>query len=726
MDIIKFILDLLYKRVTDINQSVNFSLLELLSAYNSRNNLFVSQQKATIEDIESGLLYLSKVNTLEIDGNFLVFYNSLQIKRLQLDNRQRYTKENYKIFQDFYTQKMQQIHIVGEYANLMTSSFNRALDYVLDYFNMDYMRFIKKYFKGNRLGEIQRNITANRYKKLFEGLSPIQQKIIDDNTSQNIVITAGPGSGKTMVLVHKLASLLLLEDVKSEQLLMLTFSRAAAIEFKKRLIDLIGSAAYYVEIKTFHSYCFDLMGQIGSVEKSNTVVKDTAKMIEDGEVEVSKITKTVLVIDEAQDMNEEEFLLIKSLMRINENMRVIAVGDDDQNIYAFRGSNSEYMKSLITEFHAKSYKMVDNYRSDKLIVDLANKFSKFISNRMKNSNIKSLSKNDGKVLLTKTHSQHVDEVGTKIFYETYQKEGTCCILTHTNDTAYRIHQDLIDHGYKAKVIQENNYFTLDNLYELRCFLRKLKSICKTQFISQEDWDECYKGFMSYFQNSHFINECQALLTDFDKLNKYKYISDLEIFLKESNFSDFITPKEDTILISTIHKAKGKEFDNVYLVLEDYQKLDNEEKRTIYVGITRAKHFLSITYDNEIFDNLHIKGVQHNIDDNRYEEMNKVVFPLSLKDVNLKYYKNLKVQRLLKNPYNNYSIKIIENGLTFENNAQNQGTLYYSKARIQKLDEFLQKGYAIDKAEFYCFVYWMDHDTEEEYLIALPILYLSKI
>lgn len=724
IDIIKFILDLMYQKVTDINQSVNFSLLEILSAYNSRSNLFASQQKAKIEDIESSLLYLSKVNALEIDGNFLVFYNSLQIRRLQLDNRQKYTKENYKILQDFYTQKMQQIHIVGEYANLMTNSLNRALAYVFDYFNMDYMLFIKKYFKGNRYGEIQRNITANKYKKLFDGLSPIQREIIDDNTSQNIVVTAGPGSGKTMVLVHKLASLLLLEDVKSEQLLMLTFSRAAAIEFKKRLIDLIGSAAYYVEIKTFHSYCFDLMGQIGSVEKSDTVVKDTAKMIEDGEVEVSKITKTVLVIDEAQDMNDEEFSLIKSLMRINENMRVIAVGDDDQNIYAFRGSSSTYMKSLITEFNAKSYEMVDNYRSDKLIVSLANRFSKFISNRMKSSDIKSLSINDGKVLLTKTRSNHVDEVGIKIFYETYKK-GTCCILTHTNDTAYRIHQDLIDRDYKAKVIQENNYFTLDNLYELRCFLRKLKSICKTQSISQEDWDTCYKGFMNYFQNSHFINECQALLNDFDKLNKYKYISDLEIFLKESNFSDFITPEENTILISTIHKAKGKEFDNVYLVLEDYQKLDDEEKRAIYVGITRAKHFLSITYDNEIFDNLYIKGVQHNVDDNRYEEMNKVVFPLSLKDVNLKYYKNPKIQRLLKNPYNNYSIKIIENGLTFENNAQDQGTLYYSKARIQKLNDFLQKGYKIDEAEFYCFVYWTDHDTEEEYLIALPILYLSK-
>ena len=71
------------------------------------------------------------------------------------------------------------------------------------------------------------------------------------------MVAAGPGIGKTRVLVHKLASLLLLEDVKHEQLLMLTFSRAAATEFKQRLMGLIGNAAHFVEIKTFHSYCFD-------------------------------------------------------------------------------------------------------------------------------------------------------------------------------------------------------------------------------------------------------------------------------------------------------------------------------------------------------------------------------------------------------------------------------------------------------------------------------------
>lgn len=90
-------------------------------------------------------------------------------------------------------------------------------------------------------------------------------------------MAAGPGSGKTRVLVHKLASLLLLEDVKHEQLLMLTFSRAAATEFKQRLMQLIGNAAHFVEIKTFHSYCFDLMGRVGNLSEAGDVVKQAAE-----------------------------------------------------------------------------------------------------------------------------------------------------------------------------------------------------------------------------------------------------------------------------------------------------------------------------------------------------------------------------------------------------------------------------------------------------------------
>lgn len=226
----------------------------------------------------------------------------------------------------------------------MVRDYNAALQYVQDYFQMDYKKFVSKYFKGERVWEIERNVTPEKYRQLFGTLSEKQLDIINDKDSRCIVVAAGPGSGKTRVLVHKLASLLLLEDVKHEQLLMLTFSRAAATEFKQRLMDLIGNAAHFVEIKTFHSYCFDLLGRVGNLDDAKGVVLRAAQMINDGEVEPNRIAKTVLVIDEAQDMSAEEFNLVSALMKANEEMRVIAVGDDDQNIFEFRGSNSMYIR----------------------------------------------------------------------------------------------------------------------------------------------------------------------------------------------------------------------------------------------------------------------------------------------------------------------------------------------------------------------------------------------
>ena len=151
---------------------------------------------------------------------------------------------------EFYKQKIQQVHIVGEYANLMVRDYNSALQYVQDYFQMDYKKFITKYFKGERVSEIQRNLTPQKYKQLFGQLSKRQMEIISDKDSRCIVVAAGPGSGKTRVLVHKLASLLLLEDVKHEQLLMLTFSRAAATEFKQRLMELIRSEEHTSELQS--------------------------------------------------------------------------------------------------------------------------------------------------------------------------------------------------------------------------------------------------------------------------------------------------------------------------------------------------------------------------------------------------------------------------------------------------------------------------------------------
>ena len=130
-------------------------------------------------------------------------------------------------------------------------------------------------------------------------------------------------------------------------------------------------------------------------------------MINRGEVEPNKIGKTVLVIDEAQDMSAEEYALVKALMDNNEEMRVIAVGDDDQNIFEFRGSDSQYLYQLTKEPNSRFIEMTENYRSSKHVVAFANAFVKGIGRRMKVTPIVSMANEDGHVEVIRHTSQYI-------------------------------------------------------------------------------------------------------------------------------------------------------------------------------------------------------------------------------------------------------------------------------------------------------------------------------
>lgn len=294
-----FVVDHLYQANLDAKTNnreealVQFSEKELLEAYKNQISLF-TKEPISYKDLERTLLYLSKTNSMQLEDGFLVLYNALEIHRIEKSNLIKYKLDDYEKLNNFYKMKMQQIHIVGEYANMMVRDSKQALTFVSDYFSLEYKMFLNKYFKGNRHDEINHNITPRQYHKIIDELSPRQKEIIEDKDSQYIMVAAGPGSGKTRVLVHKLASLMLLEDVKHEQLLMLTFSRSAAIDFKEKLRKLIGGASAYLTAKTFHSYAFDLLGKMGDLSESDSVVETAVRMIREGEIEHSKITKKFL------------------------------------------------------------------------------------------------------------------------------------------------------------------------------------------------------------------------------------------------------------------------------------------------------------------------------------------------------------------------------------------------------------------------------------------------
>lgn len=647
-------------------------------------------------------------------------YNQLTIERLERDNHKKYTKEDYGKLFHYYESKIQQIHIVGEYAKKMISDYKEALQFVKDYFQLNYQAFLYKYFKGSRQNEIKRNITPSKFKQLFGELSPAQLKIINDNESKHIVVAAGPGSGKTRILVHKLASLLLMEDVKHEQLLMVTFSRAAATEFKKRLITLIGNAATYVEIKTFHAYCFDLLGKVGTLEKSAEIIKKATDKIKSKEVEISRITKTVLVIDEAQDMDEDEFNLIRALMEQNEEMRVIAVGDDDQNIYEFRGSSAKYLDRFIAENKAVKYELIENYRSKANLVDFANQFVSRISRRLKSIPIVPKQTDNGRIKLVRYQSQHlvvplVNDICAS------ELKGTVCALTKTNEAALAIAGLLSKLGIRAKLIQTNDEFNLYNLAELRFFTNQLNAPGDVFVISDELWLKAQRALFSRYHNSENLELCQNIIKDFAAANpKSKYKSDWEIFIRESKLEDFFSLKGDTVFVSTIHKAKGKEFDNIFLMLDNFNPTDDESKRLLYVAMTRARQNLSIHLNSSFLDNIAVENMEKIYDDKMYSPPDEIAMQLSHKDVWLDYF--LHVQGLVAQLTSGDALTLAGDKCL---NAKGQTVVKFSQRFIGQIESNKKINYAPTGAKVNFIVYWLKEGATQEIAIVLPEVYFSK-
>ena len=706
------LIDYLYAKDADSQSGgdavVGFSVIELKEELN--HNLFGNFAGA--DEIEDALYYLLKIGALKIEGGFLVIYNAMRLERLKKGNDARYKKEHYAKLEEYYQNKRQQIHIVGEYANRMITDYSEAMAFVDDYFVMNYDKFLQKYFK-RRKEEINRNITHNKYAQLFGELSAAQQKIIKDQTANCIVVAAGPGSGKTKLLTHKLASLFMMEDIKHEQMLMLTFSRAAATEFKKRLMTLIGNAANFIQIMTFHSYCFDLLGKVGDLEKSDSIIYQTVEKINAGAVDFTRLTKTVLVIDEAQDMSAAEYSLVKTLMEKNDGLRVIAVGDDDQNIYEFRGSDSAYFKSLLKEPGAKKYELLANYRSNANIVEFANLFADRISQRMKTMPVMPHKKDNGVISVCKMTAENI-AIPVVNAVKDIKPSGATCVVTRTNEEALNIVGLLLKNGIAAQKIQTNNDFSLYNLAELRDFIDDIGAGDDSYAINDEAWQRAKANLHKKYAASDDLPGALKLIEDFEETNnKTKYKSDFKQFVRESKLEDFVAAAAGKVLVSTIHQTKGREFDNIFLALSRYAKLDDTKKREIYVAITRAKQNLYILYNGDYFDRVNVKNMQRRSDKADYPLPEQIRLQLSHKDVVLDFFAGRKEE--VNALVSGQELSLRDAGC-FIGERQ---VLKFSFKFGGQIEALKAKGYYPARAMVRHVLYWQGKEREQEIKIFLP-------
>ena len=708
--------------------SVSFSMLELKNS----NQLLGQIKEEDIKRYEKTLLFLNQIKSIKLEGGFMVSYNRLNIEEID-SSIPLFTVENFKKMEQHYHHKTEQIHIVGEYAKRRIQNYEAALTYVNDYFTQPYEAFLAKYFP-KRKKEISRPLTPERFKKIASDLDFDQRSIVDDNKSDNILVLAGPGSGKTKVLVHKIASLLLLEDIKPEQFLMLTFSKAASLEFKYRVNKLVPEYSGLIKITTFHGFCFQLMGQLGDLKKSENIIQDCIKAIHNKEIDISSIiNKSVLLLDEFQDVDQFEWELIQTIIKKSENIRVIAVGDDDQNIYGFRGASNKNMLEFKKKYNATVYSLIKNYRSSSQIVKFNNELLSKIPNRLKSQVLEPVKKQlFPNIKLVRYNTSYLEKpLVNSVIEDNYT--GTRAVLVKTNKQALMLNTFLNEAGQKTKLIAGPEGFSLDHLFELRTFTEYLKQKKNNAgLILNSEWNEAKDHFKTNHQSSIHFDTCLEIIRKFElNYEKQKQLIDWYEYIREIKMEDAIHADTNAIIIATMHKSKGKEFDHVYLLLEDYDFNTTESKRVLYVGCSRAKQSLQIHCNSSFFVDFNPKSLEITEFTGKMEQPKYFELILGHKDINLgsqKYAPTLRKIETLKSgdPLKNDTVQFEDNAALGLAKTEGGNVLLFSKQFMEeKYNIFVKDGYQLSCGNVEYLVYWYDNKDEKEYKVVLPRLKFDK-
>ena len=298
--------------------------------------------------------------------------------------------------------------------------------------------------------------------------------------------------------------------------------------------------------------------------------------------------------------------------------------------------------------------------------------------------------------------------------------GTTGVLTSRNEDALIIAALLNKNGRKARLIQSNEGFSLSDLAELHIFISIIKEQT-TSVISEALWENSKQQICARFRNSTDLNTALRCIDAFETEYGTKYVSDLENFILESDISDFDERRQEEIIVSTIHKSKGHEYDNVFISLKGMQYISDDEKRAIYVGLTRARHTLSVHSNVDLSQYMNLMSADFMVDAETYTEPDEVLMQLTHRDVILSMFKG-KVN-LIDSLYAGQEININDNYAEVFIGNRPVKILKFSEAFRRKISQLAEKGYHPHMAKIRHIVYWRDEDIEagEGKIIEIPIV-----
>ncbi len=313
-----------------------------------------------------------------------------------------FTVQHFAPLEEHYSETTIQTHVMAAYAERGLEAMDQAQRLSEDYFVLDRDAFLRRWLPG-RGTEIRRQTTGTSWRTIVDALdNPVQAEIVrDDREQTNVLVLAGPGSGKTRVLVHRIAYLIRVKREDPRGILVLTYNRHAAAEIRERLRRLIGDDAAGVTVSTCHALAMRLMGASfagdheGPRDFDGIVMQAVALLRGDGltKPEAEALRETLiqgyrwLLVDEYQDIGPEEYALIGAVAgrSLEDDLRIslFAVGDDDQNIYAFAGASIDFIRRFEADYAAKPVWLTENYRSSAHIIAAANAVIAPAAQRMK-------------------------------------------------------------------------------------------------------------------------------------------------------------------------------------------------------------------------------------------------------------------------------------------------------------------------------------------------------
>jgi len=626
---------------------VSFSIEDLLQAV--RLNIYLAGQlNDPLAAVDRALMFLHEQEVIILQQGLAVFRQAMTIRILPESKGRRYGKGDFEPLELHYKERILQIHVMNEYARLGLEKIRQALELVLAYFSLDRMVFVRRYFPG-RKELIERATGQESYRRIVEDLAnPVQIQLVTTAEDENALILAGPGAGKTRTVVHRCAYLIRVKRVPASSVLVLCFNRNAATALRRRLFELIGEDARGITVQTYHGLAMILTGasfaeraergREGGID-FDELIRDALRLLR-GEkaltgIEEDEIRERLLagyshiLVDEYQDIDQDQYDLISALAGRTADdaegrLSILAVGDDDQNIYTFRGANVAFIRRFHADYRAGIHYLLENYRSTRHIIDASNALIAHNRDRMKTSQeirIDSSRSNDppggrwseidpliqGRVQIIQTPGPEEQSAALADEMNRLQELGGgiewagFAVLSRMREALHPIRALLENRGIPVMwTMDRDKVPPLYRIREIDAFLGVLKTQRKEHRTASELISELHRRsgngtgdpWVLLLENLlyGFREETADAELPVDGAVEYLYEA-LTEQRREHSFGS-------GVYLSTVHGAKGMEFDHVFILDDGWSAGRNireteEERRTYYVSMTRARETLCL-------------------------------------------------------------------------------------------------------------------------------------